>query len=37
MRDEVARVRMAVHEIAASGLTVSKLSVAANMLGDLVR
>jgi glutamate dehydrogenase len=36
-RDEVERVRMAVHEIAASGLTLSKLSVAASMLGDLAR
>ncbi len=31
------RVRQAVHEIAASGLTLSKLSVAASMLGDLGR
>jgi glutamate dehydrogenase len=31
------RVRQAVHEIAASGLTLSKLSVAASMLGDLAR
>jgi glutamate dehydrogenase len=29
------RVRQAIHEIAASGLTLSKLSVAASMLGDL--
>jgi glutamate dehydrogenase len=36
-RDEVERVRMAVHEIAASGLTLSKLSVAASMLGDLAK
>jgi glutamate dehydrogenase len=36
-RDDVERVRMAVHEIAASGLTLSKLSVAASMLGDLAR
>jgi hypothetical protein len=28
---------MAVHEIAASGLTLSKLSVAASMLGDLAK
>jgi glutamate dehydrogenase len=34
---EVERVRMAVHEIANSGLTLSKLSVTASMLGDLVR
>src|SRR5262249_8707255 len=33
---EVERIRMAVHEIAASGLTLSKLAVAASMLGDLV-
>jgi glutamate dehydrogenase len=31
------RVRQAVHEIAASGMTLSKLSVAASMLGDLAR
>jgi glutamate dehydrogenase len=31
------RVRQAVHEIAASGLTLSKLAVAASMLGDLAR
>jgi glutamate dehydrogenase len=36
-RDNVERVRMAVHEIAASGLTLSKLSVAASMLGDLAK
>jgi glutamate dehydrogenase len=36
-RDEVERVRMAVHEIAGSGLTLSKLSVAASMLGDLAK
>jgi glutamate dehydrogenase len=36
-RHEVDRVRMAVHEIVNSGLTLSKLSVAANLLGDLVR
>jgi glutamate dehydrogenase len=34
---DVERVRMAVHEIANSGLTLSKLSVTASMLGDLVR
>jgi glutamate dehydrogenase len=34
---DVARVRQAVHEIAASGLTLSKLTVAASMLGDLAR
>ena len=36
-REEVERVRMAVHEIAASGLTLSKLAVAASMLGDLAK
>jgi glutamate dehydrogenase len=35
--DDVERVRMAVHEIAASGLTLSKLAVAASMLGDLAK
>ena len=35
--EEIERVRLAVHEIAASGLTLSKLSVAASMLGDLAR
>jgi glutamate dehydrogenase len=34
---EVERIRTAVHEIAGSGLTLSKLSVAASLLGDLVR
>jgi glutamate dehydrogenase len=34
---EVERVRLAVREIANSGLTLSKLSVTASMLGDLVR
>jgi glutamate dehydrogenase len=33
----VERARQAVHEIAASGLTLSKLAVAASMLGDLAR
>ncbi|MDR6952019.1 glutamate dehydrogenase [Ancylobacter sp. 3268] len=33
---EVERTRAAVHEIAGSGLSVSKLSVAASLLGDLV-
>jgi glutamate dehydrogenase len=32
---EVERIRGAIHEIAASGLTVSKLTVAASLLGDL--
>src|SRR5262249_39073225 len=35
--EEAERVRMAVHEIAASGLTLSKLTVAASMLGDLAK
>jgi len=34
---EVERIRLAVHEIANSGLTLSKLAVTASMLGDLVR
>jgi len=34
---EVERIRNAVHEIAGSGLTLSKLSVAASLLGDLVK
>jgi glutamate dehydrogenase len=34
---DVHRVRAAVHEIANSGLTLSKLSVAASLLGDLVK
>jgi glutamate dehydrogenase len=36
-RDEVERIRTTVHEIASSGLTLSKLTVAASMLGDLAR
>jgi glutamate dehydrogenase len=36
-RAEVERVRAAIHEIAGSGLTVSKLAVAASLLGDLVK
>jgi glutamate dehydrogenase len=36
-RAEVERVRAAIHEIAGSGLTVSKLTVAASLLGDLVK
>jgi glutamate dehydrogenase len=36
-RAEVDRIRMSVHEIANSGLTLSKLSVAASLLGDLVK
>src|SRR6516164_3471629 len=34
---EVERIRLAVNEIANSGLTLSKLSVAASLLGDLVK
>jgi glutamate dehydrogenase len=34
---EVERIRMSVHEIANSGLTLSKLSVGASLLGDLVK
>jgi glutamate dehydrogenase len=34
---EVDRIRGAIHDIANSGLTLSKLSVAASLLGDLVR
>ena len=34
---EVERIRLAVQEIASSGLTLSKLSVAASLLGDLVK
>ena len=34
---DVDRVRDAVHEMVASGLTLSKLTVAASMLGDLAR
>jgi glutamate dehydrogenase len=33
----VDRIRASVHEIASSGLTLSKLSVAASLLGDLVK
>jgi len=36
-RHEVDRIRSSVHEIANSGLTLSKLSVAASLLGDLVK
>ena len=34
---EATRIRRAVEEIAASGLTLAKLTVAANLLGDLVK
>ena len=36
-RSGTERVRAAIHEIAASGLTLAKLSVAASMLGDIAR
>ena len=36
-KSEVERIRLAIHEIANSGLTLSKLSVAASLLGDLVK
>ena len=36
-RQEVERIRLQVREIAHSGLTLSKLTVAASLLGDLVR
>jgi glutamate dehydrogenase len=36
-KNEVERIRGAIHEIAGSGLTLSKLAVAASLLGDLVR
>ena len=34
---DVERIRAAIHEIAGSGLTLSKLSVAASLLGDLAK
>ncbi len=34
---DVERVRLQIHEIAGTGLTLSKLSVTASVLGDLVR
>jgi glutamate dehydrogenase len=34
---QVERVRMAIHEIAGTGLTLSKLAVTASLLGDLAR
>jgi glutamate dehydrogenase len=34
---EVERIRASIHQIAGSGLTLSKLSVAASLLGDLAR
>jgi glutamate dehydrogenase len=36
-KHEVDRIRSSVHEIASTGLTLSKLSVAASLLGDLVK
>jgi glutamate dehydrogenase len=36
-RAEVDRIRAAINEIATSGLTLSKLTVAASLLGDLAR
>jgi glutamate dehydrogenase len=36
-QSETERIRLAIHEIANSGLTVSKLIVAASLLGDLVK
>jgi glutamate dehydrogenase len=36
-KSEVERIRSAIQEIASSGLTLSKLSVAASLLGDLVK
>jgi glutamate dehydrogenase len=35
--DEVERIRAAIQQIVASGLTLSKLTVAASLLGDLAR
>jgi glutamate dehydrogenase len=36
-KGEVERIRLAIHEIANSGMTLAKLSVAASLLGDLVK
>ena len=36
-KHEVERIRLAIHEIAGSGLTLSKLAVTASLLGDLVK
>ncbi|HEY2527163.1 MAG TPA: NAD-glutamate dehydrogenase [Xanthobacteraceae bacterium] len=36
-KGEVERIRLAIHEIASSGLTLSKLAVAASLLGDLAK
>jgi glutamate dehydrogenase len=35
--EEVERIRSSIDDIAGSGLTLSKLSVAASLLGDLVK
>ena len=35
--NEVERIRTSMHEIADTGLTLSKLAVAASLLGDLAR
>ena len=37
VRESRERIRAAIHQIAGSGLTLSKLSVAASLLGDLAR
>ena len=34
---EVERIRAAIHQIAGTGLTLSKLTVAASLLGDLAK
>ena len=34
---EVERIRAAIHQIAGSGLTLSKLTVTASLLGDLAK
>jgi glutamate dehydrogenase len=34
---EVERIRSAIHQVAGSGLTLSKLTVAASLLSDLAR
>ena len=36
-KTDVERIRTAIHEIAASGLTLSKVTVAASLLSDLVK
>ena len=37
LKAEVERIRASIHQIAGSGLTLSKLSVAASLLGDLAK